>query len=176
MSLRPVPARWFELLTTREDLVRALEILAHTGKIQLETRSRSTRQAIMPDLRDRFEEFNRLARRYRQYWPAADLASTGIPERPDITLARALEGLRAWQLPADPILAQLESCGSEHADLQRLQQMLLAASLETLDFSLLTRPGPNILARIYILPLGGHLTQLPPVMRKLSSAGGSWVR
>ncbi len=31
MTLRPVPARWFEVIIARDDLIKALEILAITG-------------------------------------------------------------------------------------------------------------------------------------------------
>ncbi len=171
MSLRPVPARWFELLTTREDLVRAVEILAHTGNIQLEAQSRTTRQAVMPDLRDRFEEYNRLLNRYQRYWPPAELPAAGVPERPDTRLQHALEKLRAWQHAADPVLAQLETCQGEQADLQRLRQMLSAASTDVLDFGLLTGSGPNVLARIYILPLGSRIAHMPPALLVIPVTG-----
>ena len=39
MSLRPEPARWFELLAARDDIAGALEALARTDSIELETRS-----------------------------------------------------------------------------------------------------------------------------------------
>ena len=65
MKMRSVPARWFEILTAREDLSLAVEALARTGNVELETRSETTRQAAMPELRDRMEEYNRLARRYQ---------------------------------------------------------------------------------------------------------------
>jgi V/A-type H+-transporting ATPase subunit I len=39
MSLRPIPARWFELLTDREELPRVLECLAATGGVELQRHS-----------------------------------------------------------------------------------------------------------------------------------------
>ncbi|MGB5409674.1 MAG: hypothetical protein WBN43_23180, partial [Thiogranum sp.] len=69
MGLRPEAARWFELLTARADLTLALETLARTGSIELETHSDSRTRLNLPDLRDRMEEYNRLARRYHPYWP-----------------------------------------------------------------------------------------------------------
>lgn len=164
MSLRPVPARWFELLTTREELVRAVEALAHTGSIQLESQSRTTRQAVMPDLRDRFEEYNRLQQRYRHYWPDGYAPPATVAERPDARLEHALERLRAWQKAADPVIERLEAIDSERADLQRLRQMLLAAPAMQLDFNLFSDTGPNILARIFILPLGSRLAAIPPAL------------
>ena len=72
MSIRPVPARWFEILTARDDLSLAVETLARTGNVELETHSETTRQAVMPELRERMEEYNRLARRHLSFWPQQD--------------------------------------------------------------------------------------------------------
>ena len=69
MGLRPEPARWFELLTSRQELTLALETLARTGSIELETHSDSRAMLNLPDLRDRMDEYDRLARRYHPYWP-----------------------------------------------------------------------------------------------------------
>ena len=33
MSLRPVPARWFEVLVMRDDLTAALDVLARSARV-----------------------------------------------------------------------------------------------------------------------------------------------
>jgi len=35
MSLRPVPAMWFELVTVHEELARVMECLSRTGAVEL---------------------------------------------------------------------------------------------------------------------------------------------
>ena len=42
MSVRPVPARWFELVTTSAHVAPALDALARTGAIELEARRDDT--------------------------------------------------------------------------------------------------------------------------------------
>ena len=41
MILRTSPARWFELLTPRDEVTRALHTLADTGAVELQSRSMS---------------------------------------------------------------------------------------------------------------------------------------
>ena len=52
MTLRPVPARWFEILIARDDLLKTVDTLARSGTVELETHSEMTKRAVMPDLRD----------------------------------------------------------------------------------------------------------------------------
>ena len=57
--MRPIAARWFELLIAREDLTKALETLAKTSSVELETHSELKTESTLPDLRGRLEEYNR---------------------------------------------------------------------------------------------------------------------
>ena len=49
MGMRPVAAQWFEILTPREDLTRALRCLAGTGAVELQTHSQATSRARPPN-------------------------------------------------------------------------------------------------------------------------------
>ncbi len=71
MTLRPVSASWFELLTSREELGATLDCLAATGSVQLEAYSRSEQRLALPDLRTTLADYETLARRYGHYWPRA---------------------------------------------------------------------------------------------------------
>ena len=73
MMLRPATASWFELLTSREELGPALDCLAATGSVQLQSYSQSESKLGLPDLRVTLAEFETLARRYAHYWPAASV-------------------------------------------------------------------------------------------------------
>ena len=50
--MRPVAAEWFEILTPREELTRALHCLASTGAVELQTHSQTTIRAQLPDLHE----------------------------------------------------------------------------------------------------------------------------
>lgn len=63
MSLRPQPARWFELLTAREDLTIAAEALARTNRVELEVHGETTARMTTPDPQRNLEDYRRLAQR-----------------------------------------------------------------------------------------------------------------
>ena len=115
----------------------ALETLAGTGSIELETHSDSRARLNLPDLRDRLDEYNRLASRYHPYWPQAEMRAPLVPGSPIRLLDRALRRLRSWEDEAAPRVHQLESLTGEQSDLQLLETMLLQVENDTLDFSLL---------------------------------------
>ena len=98
MSLRPAHARWFELLTSRDELTLAVETLAHTGHVELETQSGTRTHINLQALKDRMEEFNRLARRYQAYWPDSAARAEILPDRPDRILDSALRHILSLSL------------------------------------------------------------------------------
>ena len=108
MSLRPEQAHWFELLTSREDLAGALEALARTNNVQLETRSETHARLDLTDLHARLEAFGRLERRYHAYWPPPDLSTPVAPGKASDTFDDALQTLRNWEAQASPLIQELE--------------------------------------------------------------------
>ena len=161
MSLRPEPARWFELLAARDDIAGALEALARTDSIELETRSETQARLDLSNLHDRIEEYGRLERRYHNYWPATDLLAPVEPGNPGNILDDALQKLHDWESRADPLIQQLEAISSETADLKMLAALLQLPETSKLDFSLLSGSGPAVSARVYVLPAGSLIEQLP---------------
>ena len=161
MSLRPVSARWFELLTARESLTMAVEALAHTGRVELETRSDTRTRVSLPDLQERMAEYNALARRYHAYWPPCELRPPEAPGMPYRMLDRALARLDNWAEAAEPLVKHLEMLEAEQAELQLLQDMLGVETGELLDYSLLSAAGPSLSVRLFVLPAGYHLASMP---------------
>lgn len=161
MTLRPSAACWFELLTTREDVTRAVETLATTGSIELETRSGTHREVSLQDLQPQMEEYHRLARRYQPYWPDTELRPGTLPKTPNRVLDAALQNLLAWEKSALPLIQRLESLHSERTDLELIASMLQRSQGETLDFGLLTRPGTSVSARLFVIPPGKRIEQMP---------------
>jgi len=100
MSLRPEQARWFELLTSRDDIAGALEALAGTDSVELEIRSEIHARLDLTDLQGRIEEFGRLERRYHSYWPPPDLLTAVEPGKPSEILDDALQRLHGWEAQA----------------------------------------------------------------------------
>ncbi len=160
MSLRPVPARWFELLTSKKDLAKTVEVLAGTGSVELETHSDEVARINLPDLQDQLEEFNRLARRYDSYWPEPDFISGSMPGSPDVLLSSALGHLKSWEEDAAELIQTYEALTAEDGDLDLLNELFTQLD-EGLDFSLLSRSGPVVIAKAYLLPEEEHPQHVP---------------
>lgn len=161
MSIRPEHARWFELLTTREDLTTAVEVLAATGSIELETQSDTHAVVNLQDLHERMEEYNRLARRYESYWPEVQPQASKISGSPNVMLDDALKKLLAWEQAALPLIQQLESLTGEQTELKLLETMLANMKGETLDFSILSGPVATLAARLFVLPAATRVEHQP---------------
>jgi V/A-type H+-transporting ATPase subunit I len=161
VSLRPVPARWFELLTAREDLTRAVQALAQTASVELETRSDVTVRAVLPDLHGRMEEYNRLARRYEAFWPQSGLTPSGAPGDPVALLDAALQRLYAWEQEAAPLVGRLQTLETEQAELGLLREMLDALTEDRLDLSLAAGAGPVLACRVFAFPPETRIEHLP---------------
>jgi V/A-type H+-transporting ATPase subunit I len=161
MSLRPVSARWFELLTARESLTMAVEALAHTGRVELESHSDTRKRVSLPDLQERMAEYNALARRYHAYWPPGELRPAEVPSMPYRMLDRALARLDNWAEAAEPLVKHLEMLQAEQAELQLLQDMLGVETGGLLDYALLSAAGPSLAVRLFVLPAGYHLASMP---------------
>ena len=160
-SLRPVPARWFELLTARDDLTLTVDTLARTAAVELETHSESATPLLLPDLRGRLEEYNRLAHRYQGYWPHDELRPSTLPGSPLQTLEKALARLYRWRDEADPLVRRIETAQGELGELALLREMLLGLGDSPLDLALLAGGGPALAARLFVLPPRTRVSQLP---------------
>ena len=161
MSIRPVRTRWFEMLTSRDDLGLAIEALAKTDCVELETHSETHARLNLSDLHQQLDEYNRLARRYHPFWPASDPERSTMPGRPRSILANALENLLRWEQQAEPLVMRLERLTGEQDELHALGKMLQQSEGDTLDYTLLTHVGPALTARLFALPAKTRIEQLP---------------
>ena len=161
MSLRPVRARWFELLTSQDELTLAVETLARTGRVELETQSGTHTRINLQGLQGRMEEYNRLARRYQLYWPESAARVETLPDRPDRMLDSALQWIQAWEKMAAPLVLRLEALTHEQAELTLLAEMLAATTEESIDFGRLGKAGPALASRLFVLPPKSRIKELP---------------
>ena len=161
MRLRAAHARWFELLTSRDELTLAVETLARTRRVELETQSGTHTQINLQSLKDRMEDFNRLARRYSAYWPPSDVQTEFLPQQPDRILEAALQRIHAWEQQAEPLVVRLEAMTREQTNLRLLAEMLAAAPETELDFELLVAAGPVLASRLFVLPARSRIRELP---------------
>jgi len=164
MSLRPVPAKWFELVTAHKELAPVMACLSRTGAVELEARSRPAYRLLFPGLSDALKTYQDLARRYQQYWPSAAAAAAPHAEELSETLNAATARLTAWTARADPLIAEIETTTQAAADLARLRTALQSAGPDFPNMQMLGRAGPKLQSRLFALPVGVHLREVPALV------------
>ncbi len=148
--IRPQPARWFEILAARDDAALAIEALARTGAVELESAPCSALPDELADLRPRLSEFGELALRYQAYWPIAGLVASKFPEPPARTLERCLVQLRAWSQDAEPLIRQLQDAAAERTALERWRRVFRALAASSIDLPRLASTGPLVRVRLFV--------------------------
>jgi len=162
MSMRPANARWFELLTTHDDLTDTLGVLAHTGCIELELNGHQRMKMDLQDLRLRLQQYTRLERYYKAFWPKPDTGlSSSFSGNPAEVLDNALASLNNWEKEALPTINRLKVFESRVNDLGLLQDLLSCDETTDVDYGLLSKAGPVFSARLFLLPSKSRFEQIP---------------
>ncbi len=179
MALRAAAARWFELLTARQELGGVLRCLAGTGVVELQSHSDISAARVLPQLRAGLDEYRQLAQRYAHYWPEAD-STPVMAERhrpPEQLAEEALQRLRAWAASAGPLVERLRQLDYEQAELVPLQQLLSQPQQQLPDLALFTRCGPLLASRAYLLAAETGALAIPPgvLIERIASGNGSFV-
>ncbi len=180
MSLRAVRARWFELLTAREELAAVLRCLAGTGVVELQSHADVSGAHVLPLLRARLDEYRQLAQRYAPYWPEPDGASVRAEERhraPEELADAAVQRLRAWSAAAGPLVERRRQIAYERSELAPLEELLSQPRLPLPDLARLSNCGPLLASRAYRLPEGSGALAIPSgvLTETAGGAGGSFV-
>ncbi len=161
MGLRPAAAEWFEILTPREELTHALQCLASTGAVELQTHSQTTSHAQLPDLHEGLAVFGELSRRYGDWWPEPESQNIATFAEPAAQLTVALEALKAWEAEAKPVVDALQRGQRLKADLEMLREAIEAAGEDLPDLHQLAASGPYLAGRLYLLPVDAVIEQVP---------------
>jgi V/A-type H+-transporting ATPase subunit I len=150
--LRPLPARWFEVLVAHDDAVRALEALAATGAVELELRPGPQATTPLAELKPLLDRHAELTARFAPYWPEPAGHVAGEPLGPRATLERALERLAQWREVTEAAIHTLQEVEQEAADLDVWQALFERFRDAELDFALLRRPDAVLARRLYVFP------------------------
>jgi V/A-type H+/Na+-transporting ATPase subunit I len=162
MGMRPQAARWFELLTPREELTKALECLAQTGAVELQTHSQPEHALELPGLDKALDTYAELARRFGAWWPDGEIPPIEEALEPVGAMGDALERLRAWAADAEPMIEEGERLEVQAAQLAELEEALHAPGLQLPDLRRLAAAGPVLGVRVYRLPPKAAPRALPP--------------
>ena len=177
MSLRPRQANWFELLVVREDLGAALDILARSARVELQSHGETKEPILLPDYRQKLDEFDALARRYDRFWPAANADPDDQRAEPRAMLEDGMRRIRAWAEDASGSVAQLEKQARHLDDLRLLERLFRDAAGTLPDLDSLAAAGPMLAVRLYLLPSDEWPSGLPTtvITQRLTSPDGVFL-
>lgn len=150
MSLRPTTANWFELLVLRDDLTSAIDALARSSKVELQSHGESPAPLLMPECRDLLGEFDQLLQRYERYWPPARRHEPDQRLEPQQMLDNAMQRLRAWSSDARDVVQHIETLTARISDLQ-IVLPLLKQERPSLDLSRFVDAGPMLRSCVFLL-------------------------
>ncbi|MCJ7558913.1 MAG: hypothetical protein MUP90_18650 [Gammaproteobacteria bacterium] len=163
--MRPRPAIWFELLTSREDLGGILECLAGSGMVELETYSDISQPEWLPEMQELLDQFRTLSERYQPYWPQPAPASDHHRQTDSESGRKIIDSLKAWSAVAEPLVKELQALAAESESLHLLGQWIGNAPEGGLpDLAHLGRAGPVMGARLYVLSPGQWPASVSPTL------------
>ncbi len=149
MSLRPTQTRWFEILTSRDRTVWALDALAHSGLVQLEIDPRALERVEPAELRLRLLAHDETAKRYQAVWPEIEPGPQPLKRAPEQLLDNALKSIAVWEREAATLVEQLQSARVQHNNLQLLRELVTAVDEQELDLGLFSSRGGPIAVVFY---------------------------
>lgn len=131
--LRPVQARWFETFVPHEDTVRAIEILARTGVVELETDPRASDPLDTHRLRYFVQRGRDLIASHQEDLSAARDRPTALQGNPVHLANQAVHRLRLWSARLDFLKEHLAEKQAERDDLRLLDEALRAMRRDHVD-------------------------------------------
>lgn len=142
MSLRPIAARWFEVIVPLGQCAQALEALAGTGAVQVETREGRGESLHLDALRVRLQDFHALEQRFGGYWPPPVYRhAMEAAESLEQSLGQALQALTAWTEDAAREVDALQGASQALSEIAFWRKVLQAAQAQGIDPAVLLSTG-----------------------------------
>jgi V/A-type H+-transporting ATPase subunit I len=139
MSLRPQKAHWFETYVPRNQTIHALEALAQSGLVELESDSRLALPLDMGKIGDAVAKFHRIQIDYGDLLPDVFPTPAALTLSPEEIADKALGYLQSWTRAIDRRLGRKLSLEAEQQNLQLLDECLTALRDTPYDLQRLTR-------------------------------------
>lgn len=152
MRLRPRPAQLFELYTPRHQTVHALELLAGTGAVELDTNPKIDAGLETGAIVDAIQKFDRLVQPHRDYLPEHERRPYALDKKPDQSVQSAIAAVERWLADISPLVDRLRELQAERDNLMLLQEYLASFGQTHEDVSLLSHPGELLYKGLYACP------------------------
>ena len=162
--LRPVSAKWFEILAPRDECSKSIGNLGRTGAVEIEVRAHDSALFNVSALTQGLDEYRQLSKRYKRYWKRNVLRHAHTSYSQQVILERALAHIKRWQTDADPLIEELQHMEEEATSLNYCQHFLEGIKDSDINFSLTANAGPVLAVVSGILPLDASLESSVPVL------------
>lgn len=142
MTLRPVAARWFEIIVPLGQCAQALEALAETGAVQVETREGEGESLNLDILRQRLQDFQAFQQRFAGYWPMP-VYRHGVEAAESLEqgLERAMQALESWSRDATRDVNAFQDATDSLAEIAFWRGVLEAVRAQGIDPAALVGTG-----------------------------------
>lgn len=157
MALRPARARWFETYVARDQTVRATEVLAATGVVQLELAPRMEETSHIDRLRFFLDHFAALALEHEEDLPAGVSHPTALIGDSAHIANLALHRLRVWSAQVDYLREHLAQLRAEHDHLLLLAECLEAMHPAGIDLDGVFRETRFLCKCLFACPHGREI-------------------
>jgi V/A-type H+-transporting ATPase subunit I len=176
VSLRPVPARWFEVVCPRLDTDRTVALLAYTGAVEVEACDLANDVVRSRELADGLATYRRLASSYARYWRGRRLRSTGLTAAPRQRLRRAMARIGRWRREADPRIRRIEALEAKRRHIILWRDLLTGREERHIVLRDLLTTGPALTTVFALLPAGTRLhPPRPTVVLRLADEDQEWL-
>lgn len=154
MRLRPAQTRWFETYVPHDYTVRATEVLARTGVVELETDTRVPERVDTGKLRYFIERCRELAAAHTEDLPTGSRQPTALLGSPLRVANQALHQLRVWGARVDYVKEHLAELEAERDYLLLLDEALDAMQSAGLDLDRVFRQSRLLCKCLFACPKG----------------------
>lgn len=149
---RPREAHWFELYVPRNDTVYAIEALAATGEVQLESSTRLASPLDVEKIRNTLAELDHFCKIHQIALPAYAVSPSRLLASPEETAEHALASIRRWGERLVSLQDQMHKLQSEKEDLYQLLNCLKALPEDDTGLELFAHHGDFLYKGIYACP------------------------
>jgi V/A-type H+-transporting ATPase subunit I len=152
MRARPAPARWFEVLVSKEDVHATLETLAHSSRVQFEWTGEACAAEQFDALSVHIGRYRALAHSLGQFWPDPVFEKRCCPLPLEATAKAAVARAEKWREQSRPLLDDLTRLRAEREELDQWDEVLEAFSASNVDLGALCQAGPALAGYCLVSP------------------------
>jgi len=161
----------------RDDLTAAVDVLARSACVELQSHAEPSAPLRMRECRDLLEEFDTLQSRFGHYWPARPTHWPDERHEPYAMLELAMNRLRAWSAEAVDVVDRIEMLRHERDDLLLLRELFGDGDGSLPELQQFTSAGPLLKSCVYVLESDAWPKTLPhsAITQRITTPGHNFL-